>query len=223
MKKNILNLFVLATLVLTTACKNDKSNQAETTDAVENQTVTEQAVKYNVDTNKSVIDWIGTKAIGKHTGTISLSKGEIGVQNNAVVSGKFTIDMNTIVVTDLIEKDGKADLEAHLKGTVEGKKDHFFDVTTFPEGTFEITKVTPAEAGISTIEGNLTLKGETKNIKFPAIITVDDANISITSDIFTINRTLWKVNYASKSVFGDLGDKFVNDDIELKINVKASK
>jgi hypothetical protein len=31
------------------------------------------------------------------------------------------------------------------------------------------------------------------------------------------------VNYGSKSVFDGLGDKFINDEIELMIEVKAKK
>lgn len=225
MKKTILSLFILATVAFITACKNDKANKAETTDAADAQATTDQTLKYNVNTKESTINWMGSKPTGKHRGTISLSSGEVGVVNGAIASGKFTIDMNTIVDEDLTEKEGKADLEAHLKGTVDGKEDHFFDVKKFPQGSFEITNIiVPATAGeIATIEGNLTLKGETKNIKFPATTTVDDSNVSIVSDVFTINRTLWKINYGSKSIFDNLGDKFINDDIELKISIKASK
>ncbi len=37
------------------------------------------------------------------------------------------------------------------------------------------------------------------------------------------NRTHWNVNYASKSIFDDLKDKFVNDEIELVVKLKATK
>ena len=47
--------------------------------------------------------------------------------------------------------------------------------------------------------------------------------MTIESEAFTIDRTKWGVNYGSKSVFDDLGDKFINDDIELKILVSAKK
>ena len=47
--------------------------------------------------------------------------------------------------------------------------------------------------------------------------------MTLTSDAFLINRTHWNVNYASKSIFDDLKDKFVNDDIELVVKLKATK
>lgn len=220
MKKNILSLFVLATLSLTVACKKEATT---TTDATEAAVASDSASVYNVDKVASVIDWSGSKPAGKHTGTIALADGEVTVKNGNVESGKFTIDMNSITVTDLKAEEGKGDLEAHLKGTGDkAGEDHFFNVAKFPTGTFEITKVSNVD-GKNTIEGNLTLKGITKNVKFPATVGVDAASVTITSETFTINRTEWGVNYASKSVFDDLKDKFVNDDIELKVTVKATK
>ncbi len=217
MKKSILSLFVLA--AVTVACK--KNNAADAADVA---VATEAAITYKVDTENSVIEWIGSKPAGQHTGTISLSNGEISLNNGVVESGNFTIDMNSITVTDLQPEDGKESLENHLKGTSEDKssEDHFFNVTKFPEGTFEITAVS-ANEGINTIEGNLTLKGITKNVKFPASVTVDGDVLTISSEIFKINRVDWNVNYASKSLADDLKDKFINDDIELKITIKAAK
>ena len=47
--------------------------------------------------------------------------------------------------------------------------------------------------------------------------------MTLTSETFTIDRSKWNVKYGSKSFFDNLGDKFINDDIELKIMVKAVK
>ena len=73
------------------------------------------------------------------------------------------------------------------------------------------------------IEGNLTLKEVTKNIKFPATVTVTDNLVSIVSETFKINRTLWNINFSSKSVFPNLGNGYISDNIELKINVIATR
>ena len=73
------------------------------------------------------------------------------------------------------------------------------------------------------IEGNLTIKGITKNIKFPATVNINDNELTIKSDAFKINRVLWNVNYNSKNVVKNLGDKYIDDDIELKVDVKATK
>ena len=166
---------------------------------------------------------IGSKPAGKHNGTINLKSGEVAVKNDSIQSGKFVIDMNSIVVTDLKAGDGKEDLEAHLKGTGDKEgEDHFFNVGKFPEGMFEITSITSAN-GKATVNGNLTLKGTSKPVSFPATVAYEGNNMTLTSDSFQINRTHWNVNYASKSIFDDLKDKFVNDEIDLVVKLKATK
>ncbi len=221
MKKNVFALVALAALSLT-ACK--KENTTVETDAVETTTQTADAVTYNANVAESKIDWVGGKVSGdNHTGTIALTDGQVFVTNNAVTGGKFTIDMNSIVVTDITDADKKAGLEGHLKGATAENADHFFNVSKFPTASFEITKVTE-ENGKQMVEGNLTIKEATHGIKFPAMVTVTDADVTIASDEFEIDRTKWAVNYNSGSVVKDLaGDKVINDNIKLKIAVKATK
>ena len=100
---------------------------------------------------------------------------------------------------------------------------YFFNVSKFPTAAFEITKVSE-ENGKQMVEGNLTIKEATHAIKFPATVTVTDADVTIASDEFEIDRTKWAVNYNSGSVVKDLaGDKVINDNIKLKLAVKATK
>lgn len=218
MKKSILSLFVLATITFV-GCKNEKT---EAGDAADVAVASEEAVTYNVDSSASMVEWVGSKPSGKHNGTISVSGGEVMVKAGVLEGGNFTIDMNTITVLDLTAGDGKEDLEGHLKGATKENEDHFFNVAKFPTSTFEVTSVT-GDATTATISGNLTMKGITKNVSFPAMVSVDDATVTIKSESFKINRTEWQVNYASKSVFDDLKDKFVDDEIELVVTVKATK
>lgn len=221
MKKNILSLVLIAATMLTVSCKNDKKETTETTqDAA---VATDSASPYVVDASTSIIEWVGSKPAGKHNGTIAISNGELYLNNGKIESGKFTIDMTSITVLDLKAGDGKEDLEGHLKGLgKEEDADHFFNTKKFPEASFEITAVNTVDAQ-TTVEGNLTLKGITKPVKFPAMITLDGNKMTLSTESFKINRTEWNVNYASKSIFDDLKDKFVDDEIELKVNVTATK
>lgn len=221
MKKNILSLFVIAVTMLTVSCKNDKTETPEVQE--EAAVASDSASPYVVDASTSIIEWAGSKPAGKHNGTIAISNGEVYLNNGKIESGKFTIDMTSITVLDLKAGDGKEDLEGHLKGLgKEEDADHFFNTKKFPEGSFEITAVNTVDAQ-TTVEGNLTLKGITKPVQFPAVITLDGNKMTLTADTFKINRTEWNVNYASKSIFDDLKDKFVNDEIELKVNITATK
>jgi len=221
MKRLIPILFVSAALSLTVACKGDKDAKAGEAEAAADASA--EAVAFNVDTAATVINWTGSKQVASHHGTIKLLTGIVYVKGDKIESGNFTINMNSIQATDVKPEDGKAQLEAHLKGTnMDEKADHFFNVKKYPEGKFEITKI-GEENGKTMVEGNLTLKGTTKNVKFPATVKVTADQVTIESEQFPIDRTQWKVNYGSKSVFSDLGDKFINDEIDLVVHLTAKK
>lgn len=214
-----LSLMVVLSIV---GCK-DKAEKANTSDAEAAAMSESTSEKYTVNVSESTIEWKGFKPTGTHNGTINLENGVLKTDDGKLQSGTFLIDMTSINVTDLEASDGKEDLEAHLKGTVEGKENHFFDVSKFPSAAFEITGTESLAAGKTRLSGNLDIKGQKHNISFPVNITNDGDQMIIESEAFTIDRTKWNVNYGSKSIFEDLGDKFINDDIELKISIKAKK
>ena len=225
MKKIVLSCAVILALTVA-SCKNNNANAEQAVEQAADQAAAavEQAAAavmvsgtYTVEPS-SVVEWVGKKPTGQHTGTIGLQSGSLTIDNGKV-TGDFTIDMNSITVTDITEADGKLDLEAHLKGTgKEDGADHFFNVKAYPTGTFKLTSFDGAN-----VTGDLTLKGKTKTISFPATLTITDNEVTLESKPFEINRVDFGVNYASKSVFGDLKDKFINDEIELVVKVKAKK
>ena len=222
MKKNILTVALLTFIGFTSSCKEEAKADDVSTSEVTPVEI-EETTSVAIDTTSSSIVWVGSKPTGKHTGTIAIKEGNFEVANGKVSGGSFTIDMTSIAVTDLTEETGKKDLETHLKGTGDKvSEDHFFNTTKFPTSNFKITSVTEAD-GSYIVNGVLTIKETSKEINFPAEIVVTDTEISLNSEPFKINRTLWGVNYASKSIFDDLKDKFVDDEIELTVKVKASK
>ena len=220
MRKQVLNIFtVVALCTAIVSCK--KAKEANTSEAEAAAVSESTSQKYVVNVDESVIGWSGFKPTGTHNGTINLDSGIFSVTDGVLQSGTFIIDMNSINATDL-DGDQKANLEAHLKGTVEGKEGDFFNVTKFPNAAFEITG-TAIENGKTMVSGNLSLKGNKNNITFPATITNTNDVMTIASESFTIDRTKWSINYGSKSIFDNLGDKFINDDMELKITINAKK
>jgi len=223
MKNTLFVLLASTLLMFTTSCKKAAGDAAEVAEAAKVAVSTGKTLPVQI--GASVVNWEGAKPTGTHTGTIALSSGEVTIDGNMIKGGSFTLDMNSITNTDM-EGDGKANLENHLKGFAEGKEDHFFDVDKFPTGTFEITKVTKVngdEEATHLIYGNLTLKGITKEVGFKALVGIGEDRVEVTTPPFTIDRTQWGVNYGSKSVFDDLGDKFVNDEVGLSIKLTAGK
>ncbi|MDX1461826.1 MAG: YceI family protein, partial [Marinirhabdus sp.] len=182
MKKNIAILILaLSSTVLFTACnegKETKTGEAETV-----ATAADTAAMYTVNTDNTVINWNGSKPTGTHTGTVQVASGEMAVVEGMIQSGEFTIDMTSIEVTDLEAGNGKENLESHLMGTVEGKEGDFFNVNKYPTATFEITGV-EGEANNATVKGNLTIKGKTNNIEFPATVTTSGNTMTLRSSKF---------------------------------------
>lgn len=220
MKKNVLAVIALAALSFT-ACK--KNETTTTTEGVEVNAPSTEAVTYTVDAQNSLINWEGGKVTGdKHLGTIALKEGQVSVADGKVTNGKFVIDMNSINVTDITDAEKKAMLEGHLKGATAENSDHFFNVSKFPTATFEIASITE-ESGIQMVEGNLTIKETTKGIKFPAKVLVNDTDVTFETEEFTFDRTEFGVNFNSGKFVQDLGDNAINDEIKIKLTVKALK
>eukprot|EP01030_Chromulinospumella_sphaerica_P034670 gene34670-biopygen21814 len=82
----------------------------------------------------------------------------------------------------------------------------FFDAENFRTAKFELTKVEPyANDGKDTsivdganfsVSGNLTLKGETKNVTFPAKIDMDGNALKAKAN-FNIDRREWQMAYGN--------------------------
>ncbi|MEX1187789.1 MAG: YceI family protein [Bacteroidia bacterium] len=71
-----------------------------------------------------------------------------------------------------------------------------------------------------TIKGNLTIKGITKAITFPATVSMTDEAVNATAE-FEIDRTEWDIKYGSGKFFQDLGDKMIYDNFIIKLNIAA--
>lgn len=212
--KTTLSLLVAAALswaIMGCSGSNQSGNNVVAGDSVSASALLEGS-KQEVDSTASFLSWKGFKPAGEHFGKLPVSKGEVSLRDGKLFGGYVSIAMNNIIVEDL-----EGEIAAQLKGHLES--DDFFAVQTYPTARFELTNI-PNEGidvlKLTELQGNLTLKDVTKNITIP-INKVDnlDGATKITSAIFTINRADWNVKYGSRSFFSNLGDKFINDDIEL--------
>ena len=211
MKKNIFNLFTIVALgIAIIGCKK-KADEATTTEADNVAEAQADAVKYIANVAESTIEWQGFKPTGTHKGTINIESGTLSMNGSTLESGTFLIDMNSIEESENNER-----LEGHLKSP------DFFDVAKYPSAAFEITGLATTD-GKTMLSGNLTLKDAKNNVTFPVTVSENGDNVTLSSEVFTIDRSKWNVQYGSKSFFDNLGDKFINDDIELKITIKAKK
>lgn len=171
---------------------------------------------YKVDVQKSNIAWNGKKVAGQHSGNIKLSGGTLNLNDGKLSNGSFTINMNSITCTDL-QGEWADKLVGHLKA------DDFFGVDKFPTSSFVITKVSPVSAGTVNISGNLTIKGITKAISFPASMSMSGNTLTASAKGVKVDRTKYDIRYGSKSFFDSIGDKAIDDEFTIDINLVASK
>ena len=174
------------------ACGGGSQQEAVETTDEQDIPVVEASVIYEVEEG-STLNWRGfkTHVPDDHTGMIRIAGGEINMEGENIVAGSFHVDMNSIVLTDALKDNEEKSkyLIGHLMS------DDFFAVDSFPMSTFDITSVETIESdsvkATHTIRGNLTMRGITKNISFPATVMMHDEKLHIKADTFTIDRTEW--------------------------------
>lgn len=231
MKKYFFGLSLLSLLLLAACAQAPDSDKAATTEA-QDVSATAGGDAWQVDPAASKMEWIGTKVSGYHSGVVPIKSGELKVENGNVTGGKFVMDMANLDVT------GPAGVPADMNGKLKGhlQSPDFFDVANHPEATFEVTSVAPfsgtaaaeqedpRQADISeykvanpthTVSGNLTLKGMTKNVSFPAQITVTGNSLDAIAK-FNVDRSQWNITYPGKP------DDLIRNDIHIGLSVRAS-
>jgi polyisoprenoid-binding protein YceI len=174
-----------------------------------------KATTYTVDTKATSATWVGKKVTGQHTGAISITKGSAVADGKNITAGNFEFDMNSITCTDLTDKGYNDKLIGHLKS------DDFFSTAKNPTAKFVLTKATLKSGNDYDVVGNLTIKGITNEITFPAMIKLDDKAMVTVAKIM-VNRTKFDIKYGSASFFESIGDKAINDEFELDVNVVAT-
>ena len=201
--KNLLLTIVIAAIV---AC-NNPSSTTNTSEAEQALTTTLEGKHYVIDSDSSTVFWKGSKPTGDiHVGTVQIKKGILKISDGNITGGQFTIDMNSILVTDedMSEK-GKSKLKKHLTN------DDFFETNNYPEATLEITSSTP-----DSLKANLEIKNITKSITIPYTLSQTNEKI-MAGSTFSIDRTLWGVTYKSGSFFKNLADRLIDDAIQFDI------
>lgn len=166
-----------------------------------------------IDKKESVVTWKGSSVEGAHTGYVYISKGELMIENGELMGGTVAVDMSTIEGDDHRSDNN---LINHLKDP------DFFDVKKFPLSTIVITEVETINVETKKVTGNLTIKGITHPVSFPANMEVNDGIVKANGKL-VIDRTKWDVRYNSGKFYDNLADKTISDSIEFHIKIVAKK
>lgn len=208
MKIKFASLAALAFLAVITGCSK---NPAENVPAAEVKTpataapalVPMVAKTYAFGPETSAIDFIGSKVTGSHKGGFKKFTGELNVIEDRLVpaGNKVVIDM------DSTWSDSER-LTGHLKNA------DFFDVPKFPTATFVTTAIEKGATN-STVTGNLTLHGVTKQISFPATVLFTNGAVNLSAE-FVLIRSDFDIKYTGKA------DDLIRQEVVLKLKVNAT-
>lgn len=182
--------------------------------------ISANAATVKLDPASSSLAWTGKKVTGQHHGSIHLKSGEVTIDHGVVKGGNFVIDMDTIVDHDLTDATYNKKLIGHLKS------EDFFDVKKHPTARFVITKVTPIAGAAEgkpnyNVTGDLTIKGETHPVTFPALISLKNGKAQA-KGLVTVDRTKYNIRYGSGKFFQGLGDKVINDNFLIDLDLTGS-
>jgi polyisoprenoid-binding protein YceI len=204
-------LLILIVPMLISSCVGKHNSNAQEANIGKAQKEQSSLTKdtLQVDLSNSDVYWKGTKmrGSGKHQGQIQLQDGYFLTDQNKLVGGRFTMNMNTIQVTDIPEHEPvpRKRFNDHMKS------EDFFNTEKYPSSEFTITKINDLANDSILVSGNLTIKDITKSITFKA-----KSKDQVFSTKFTFDRFEWNIAYE-----GNWADKtLVDKDIELTIKLK---
>ncbi|MDA0314476.1 MAG: YceI family protein [Bacteroidetes bacterium] len=168
-----------------------------------------------VNKAESQIRWEASKVTGTHWGYVPMKNATLDVSGGKITGGSFDMDMVNLTVEDLTDAESKGKLTVHLKS------DDFFSVGKFNTSTFKITEAKSNNGKDYTITGNLTIKGITQKISFPAKVAVAGKKVTATGQI-TFDRTKFEIKFRSGSYFENLADKMIYDEVKLNVKLVAA-
>jgi polyisoprenoid-binding protein YceI len=213
------NFIILILTIFILSCQGPSGERAVTGEAGRAERIAENYTLFTVDTGNSLIEWVGARPASQHNGTVSVSEGYLMVSDGEIAGGEFVIDLTSIIVLDIPDASRNARLVSHLES------DDFFDTENHPEARFEITgveRIKDPDTGIThRITGNLQMRGITRSVTFDASVDLSGERVAAQSVRFLIDRTQWGVNYQSNTIFANLADRFILDDIALTVNLTA--
>lgn len=204
----------LVTSLALVGCNNDPAKDKTKVTTTEAQPTTQSAAADTAaaktyvfdDETGSKLSWVGAKVTGKHDGGFKNFQGTVKVPGGAVEKGSVEVNIDTTSIFSDTEK-----LTKHLSSA------DFFDVQKYPKASFVSTKVEKGgEKGAThTVTGNLTIRGVTKGVSFPATIKAEGDTVTVDAE-FAINRKEFGIVYAG------MPDDLIKDDVLIKLAIRAN-
>lgn len=217
------HIILIASFIAATGCKNpaDDVPEAQVNEAVqtegqsegtdenegnegaEENEGTEENETLQVTPQNSSVGFIGSKVTASEEGGFAAFSGSVRFDADSVVDSQITIEIDASSVFTEKER-----LTGHLRS------DDFFDVENHPTASFVSTSIAAggSDGATHSITGNLTLRGVSKSITFPATISVTDAQVRASAEFF-INRQDFGIAYPG------MRDDLIRDEVVIKLEM----
>lgn len=174
--------------------------------------------KMKIDATASKLEWMGKKITKQeHKGTINIKSGDVAFKGKTLVGGEFVVDMKTIKDMDLTDAEYNKKLVGHLNS------EDFFATEKHAEAKLVIKSVKETAPGKADVTADLTIKGTTLPVNFPAEIAWQGDKKVTAKGKLVVDRTKYGIKYNSGKFFKDLGDKLIDDNFELSFELTAQK
>lgn len=208
MQKTTHAALLFAVALAAAACEDPSADKAQA--AVSSAKPVSSAATgaaYEIASDSSKLEFIGSKVTGKHEGGFKKISGTARLAGEAIEGGSVAVSVDAKSVYS--DADG---LTKHLQN------DDFFDVANHPEAKFVSTEIKKggSDGASHTVTGNLTLRGKTNSISFPATIAMKGDAISVVAE-FSINRKDFGIMYAGKE------DDLIRDGVVIKLDLTLKK
>jgi K(+)-stimulated pyrophosphate-energized sodium pump len=155
-------------------------------------------------------NWMARKVTGRHVGNVPV-QGVIRMDNNLVTMGELTIDLSQMTVTDIQDAKSRQDFLDHMASP------DFFDVAKYPTAKLVITNAARGNNN-EAFKGELTIKEITNPVQGIYLIRKSPEGAKLQGSL-TFDRTDYDMVFRSGSVFEDLGDKLIYDDVSIGFEI----
>ena len=168
---------------------------------------------FTLNPDNTILRWTAEKVTGAHWGYVKVESGSVMVKGKKILTGKCIVDMSTIMVMDMKDSPYREKLENHLRSS------DFFDTENHSKVSLIIIDASHKGNSVQ-IAGELTIKGITHSVEFPAVVKFSDNGATAKGQI-KIDRTLYDIKYRSGKYYPDIGDKMIYDVFKLDFEVDA--
>jgi len=205
--KRVFLILPIALMALATSCGGDAETETNEAAVVAENV---ESKDYTISSDESIVNWSAEGATHGHNGTIAVETGTFTMKEDKIEAGTITINMASMIITDIEDSTDNAKLYGHLT------TEDFFNIAEYPTATLVISD----GSDMSNVKGDLTIKDVTEKVTFSLSTMEVEGGLELSTTL-SVDRTKYGITYSSGNFFEDLGDYLIEDNFDLDIKLMA--